>query len=97
MYRSPRLLFAFIFTAILALVACNWHNATVAPKLSINKKTAEMGTPIEVTYSFSTKKDYVALQKDLTVFCHFLDPKKVIRFQDDHQPSIPTSQVATGR
>lgn len=51
-----------------------------------------MGTPIEVTYSFSTKKDYVAFMKDMTVFCHFLDPKDNIRFQDDHLPPFKTSQ-----
>jgi hypothetical protein len=74
--------------------SCNRHEATVVPKLQINKKSAEMGTPVEATYSFSTKKDYVALSKDLWVFCHFLDPKKVIRFQDDHQPpeKLQTSQ-----
>ncbi|HSP07637.1 MAG TPA: hypothetical protein VLR94_10700 [Acidobacteriota bacterium] len=92
MYRFPRPFIAFILAAICGLSACNRHNATIVPKVQINKKSAEMGTPIEVTYSFSTKKEYVALQRDLTVFCHFLDPKRVIRFQDDHLPSIPTSQ-----
>ena len=92
MYRPLRPLFALILVAVLALSACNQHKATIVPKVQINKKSAEMGTPIEVTYSFSTKQDYVALQKDLTVFCHFLDSKRVIRFQDDHVPSISTSQ-----
>lgn len=89
MFRPRLPLFALILLAVLALPACNSHNATVVPSLQINKKSAEMGTPIEVTYSFSTKKDYVALMKDMTVFCHFLDPKKNIRFQDDHMPPPP--------
>lgn len=50
-----------------------------------------MGTPIEITYSFATKADFVALYKDMTVFVHFIDPKKVRRFQDDHRPPKPTS------
>lgn len=90
MIRS-RHIFAFIVLALLAWCGCSTEHATIVPKLQINKKSAEMGTPIEVTYSFSTKKDYVPLKKDLTVFVHFLDPKGNIRFQDDHQPPKPTS------
>jgi hypothetical protein len=94
--RPLRNLSVLILVLLIVSVSCKGHNATIVPKLSVNKKSAEMGTPIEVTYSFSTKKDYVAQQRDLTVFCHFLDPKKVIRFQDDHLPSIPTSQWRPG-
>ncbi len=97
MNRLLRILFAFILAAVFVLPACNRQKATIIPKLQINKKSAEMGTPIELTYSFTTKKDYVALNRDLWVFCHFLDPKKVIRFQEDHQPSIPTSQWRPGQ
>lgn len=94
MIRPLRYIYVLILVAVLTTPACNRHEATIVPKLQINKKSAEMGTPIEVTYSFSTKKEYVALAKDLWVFCHFLDPKKVIRFQDDHQPpeKIQTSE-----
>jgi hypothetical protein len=95
--RPLRLLFALILVSVFALPACNRQKATIIPKLQINKKAAEMGTPIELTYSFTTKKDYVALNRDLWVFCHFLDPKRVIRFQDDHQPSIATSQWRPGQ
>jgi hypothetical protein len=95
--RRPLIpLFALILAAVFVLPSCNRPQATIVPKLQINKKSAEMGTPVEVTYTFSTKKDYIALNKDLWVFCHFLDPKKVIRFQDDHQPAIQTSQWRPG-
>jgi hypothetical protein len=76
---------------VLSSYGCARQQATIVPKLQINKKSAEMGTPIEVTYAFSTKKDYVPLKRDLTVFVHFLDPKGNIRFQDDHLPPRPTS------
>lgn len=92
MFRPRYRLLAFILLAVSGLLACNGHKATVVPGLQVNKKSAEMGTPIEVTYSFSPKKDYVALAKDMTVFTHFLDSKKNIRFQDDHQPPFKTSQ-----
>jgi len=89
--RPLRYFIAFIFMAMLAWYGCNAQRATIVPKLQINKKSAEMGTPVEMTYSFSTKKDYVPLKRDLTVFVHFLDPKGNIRFQDDHVPPKPTS------
>lgn len=99
MSRLLRVSFAIVLLIIFIASGCNRQKATIIPKLQINKKSAEMGTPIELTYSFSTKKDYVALMKDLTVFCHFLDPKRVIRFQDDHvpPPSMQTSQWRPGK
>jgi hypothetical protein len=89
---SRKIFLAIILSVSFFGISCNRPKATIAPKLTINKKSAEMGTPIEVTYSFSTKKEYVPLNKDLTVFVHFLDPKRVRRFQDDHQPPKPTSE-----
>jgi hypothetical protein len=85
-YISTLIVFALLFS-----FGCSSQQATIIPKLQINKKSAEMGTPIELTYSFSTKKDFAPLNRDLTVFVHFLDPKGNIRFQDDHVPPKPTS------
>jgi hypothetical protein len=82
---------AFILLSILFAFSCSRQKATVIPKVQINKRSAEMGTPVEVTYSFSTKSDFVALYKDQTVFVHFIDPKGVRRFQDDHRPPKPTT------
>jgi len=94
-YRRHHILF-FLLLLAAALPACSRKKAEITPKLSVNKKSAEMGTPIEMTYAFSTKPDYVALNKNLTVFVHFLDPKRVLRFQDDHQPPKPTSDWRPG-
>jgi hypothetical protein len=82
---------ALILLNVLTIFSCSRQKATVIPKVQINKRSAEMGTPIEVTYSFSTKPDFVALYKDQTVFVHFIDPKRVRRFQDDHRPPKPTT------
>ena len=96
MFRSRIYLSVFILTAVVWVAACNRHQANIVPTLQVNKKSAEMGTPIEVTYSFSTKKEFTPLLKNMTVFCHFLDPKKTIRFQDDHLPPFPTTQWKAG-
>jgi hypothetical protein len=90
--RLRYLFCAFILLNILIIFSCSRQKATVIPKVQINKRSAEMGTPIEVTYSFSTKGDFIALYKDQTVFVHFIDPKRVRRFQDDHRPPKPTTE-----
>jgi len=77
---------------ICSFAACNRDKASIIPSVNINKKSAEMGTPIEVTYSFSTKSNYVALSKEMTVFVHFIDPRGNRRFQDDHVPPKPISE-----
>ena len=92
MVRLRNISYAIILITLLTASYCSRQKATVVPKVQINKKSAEMGTPIEITYSFSTKKDFVALYKDQTVFVHFIDPKRVRRFQDDHRPPKPTTE-----
>lgn len=64
----------------------------ITPRVSFNKNSVEMGTPVEVIYSFDTTADFPGLKKDLTVFVHFLDPSGKIRFVDDHNPPIRTNQ-----
>jgi hypothetical protein len=90
--RLRNISFAIILITLFSATYCSRQKATVVPKIQINKRSAEMGTPIEITYSFSTKKDFVALYKDQTVFVHFIDPKRVRRFQDDHRPPKPTTE-----
>lgn len=69
----------------------------ITPRVTFNKASAEMGIPVEVTYSFDTSDDFPGLKKDLTVFVHFLDPSGRIRFVDDHNPPIRTNQWGPGR
>jgi hypothetical protein len=69
----------------------------ITPRVTFNKPSAEMGTPVEVIYSFDTSEDFPGLKKDLTVFVHFLDPSRRIRFVDDHNPPIRTNQWGPGR
>jgi hypothetical protein len=75
-------------------VSCDAYHpkAYITPLVQPNRQTVEMGTPLELEYSFQTSKDFPGLKKDLIVFCHFLDPHGVIRFVDDHSPPILTNQ-----
>ena len=83
---------------ICALSACDAYHpkAFISPRVETNKKSVEMGTPIEVQYSFQTSGDYPGLKKDLTVFVHFLDARNTIRFVDDHVPPQLTNQWKAG-
>jgi hypothetical protein len=91
-HRLRLFLFALTFLISFASISCTRQKPTVIPKVQINKRSAEMGTPIEITYSFTTKSNFIPLFKDMTVFVHFTDPKKIRRFQDDHRPPKPTAE-----
>ena len=96
MFCPRKIIAASIVIALFGAAACSKRDATIIPKVSINKRSAEMGTPVEVTYAFSTKPNYTALRKDMTVFVHFIDPRNIRRFQDDHLPPKPTSEWRPG-
>lgn len=51
-----------------------------------------MGTPEEVTYSFTTEPFFSGLKKDYIIFVRFRDPRGTIRFIDDHKPSVLSNQ-----
>jgi hypothetical protein len=88
-----------IVIAVLTFFSCDASRpkAYITPRVTFNKSTAEMGTPVEVTYTFQTTSDFPGLKKDLIVFVHFLDPSRRIRFVDDHNPPIRTNQWGPGR
>jgi hypothetical protein len=93
--KHSRSIFVFIIFLLMPLVySCDASRpkSYITPRVIFNKTSAEMGTPVEVTYSFDTSDDFPGLKKDLTVFVHFLDPSKRIRFVDDHNPTIRTNQ-----
>jgi len=64
----------------------------VTPEVHLKKKPIEMGTPVDIQYTFLTADDFLGFRKNLTVFVHFLDPQGKIRFVDDHLPPVRTNQ-----
>jgi hypothetical protein len=83
---------------LFGLFACDAYHpkAFISPRVQTNKKSVEMGAPVEVRYIFETSQDYPGLKKDLTVFVHFLDAQGIIRFVDDHAPPQATNQWKAG-
>jgi hypothetical protein len=97
--KSHRLFIPAAALFVSCFVSCDASRpkAHITPSVSFNRTSAEMGTPVEVNYSFKTSKDFPGLKKDLIVFVHFLDPSGKIRFVDDHNPPLRTNQWGPGR
>ncbi len=69
---------------------------SISPAIELNKPQAPIGSPIEATYRFELGPDFESLDKDYTVFVHFLDSHDELLFTDDHQPPEPTSTWQEG-
>ena len=84
----------------LTAVACQGNGGaevqSISPAIELNKPQAPIGSPIEATYRFELGPDFESLDKDFTVFVHFLDSHDELLFTDDHQPPEPTSTWQQG-
>lgn len=87
-------LILFLLGVILFSPGCSTpaSKSDVTPEVHLNKASVEMGTPVEIEYSFVTDGDFSGFRKNLNVFVHFLDPQGTIRFVDDHLPPVRTNQ-----
>src|SRR5262249_28273682 len=60
--------------------------------VKLNKRVVEEGTPVEITYTFTTDAHFAGLRKDYLIFVRFRDSQGTIRFVDDHTPAVLTNQ-----
>jgi len=56
-----------------------------------------LGSPFDIGYTWTPADDFVAPADDFKVFVHFEDPDGRMVEQDDHFPTLPTSQWAAGQ
>ena len=85
-------------TLLLSLSAClpfNSAEPVAALTLELNTTHAPIGSPIEVTFSFSVLPDAV-FEEDYRVFVHFLNDEGDLMWTADHSPPRPTSEWAPG-
>jgi hypothetical protein len=94
---------AFALAGIVAagsgFFACS--NADTAPPVATvsfttNKTKVPLGSPLELTYQFHVAPD-AKIDGDYRVFVHFLDSTDRRFWDDDHLPSVPTSQWRPGQ
>jgi len=64
-------------------------------EVTLSKPAAALGSPIDMTYKFEVAPGQ-ALDGKYRVFVHLLDSDGVVRWADDHDPSIPTTAWKAG-
>lgn len=90
----------FALAFALGGIACqseeSGESRPITPSFESSKQRAPIGSPVELTYRFEIGPDSEAIGKDYSVFVHFLDSHDALLFNDDHQPSQPTSSWTAG-
>ena len=70
--------------------------AVATPSLAMNKDRVAIGSPVKLTYRFDVAPG-AKIDADYWVFVHVLDTEGEQLWNDDHQPSVPTSQWQGGQ
>ena len=82
-------------------VACKGRKAAevhpIEPKVSFNRTRVPLGSPLEVTYTWTVDAAARKLPQDYRALVHFLDSHEVMLFEDDHTPTPPPSQWEPGK
>jgi hypothetical protein len=68
-----------------------------APAVSFNHPKAALGSPVEVTYTFTVPQGAPRMDQDYRVMVHFLDADEEMMWTDVHQPDVPTSKWTAGQ
>lgn len=99
MRRSVSVLLCVCAIAI-AVTACRGKEsdepAVAAPSLSLSKDRVAIASPVKMTYRFVVEPN-ARIDGDYVVFVHVLDPEGEQLWNDDHPPSVPTSQWKPGQ
>lgn len=99
--RQPLFLGAWAilaFAAVTAACSGGADNAPVVGRLgvSLSRPRVALGSPVEVTYTFTVAPDAPALGAR-RVFVHFLDANEELMWVDDHEPPTPTTDWKPGQ
>ena len=66
------------------------------PSLTLNPAKVPLGNPIEMTYKFVVASG-AKFTADYRVMVHFVDQDDGLMYQDDHEPSVPTTSWTAGQ
>jgi hypothetical protein len=70
--------------------------AVATPSLALSKNRTAIASPLQLTYKFEVLPN-AKIDGDYAVFVHVREPGGELLWQDDHAPSVPTSQWAPGQ
>ena len=90
----------FVCALLCAIAGCSREKAAEPPvatgTVTLSKSKAAIGSPLQLTYKFVVAQD-AKIDGNYSVFVHVLEPGGEKLWQDDHDPSVPTSQWAPGQ
>jgi len=90
---------AFVVGA-LSLAACGRKEPSTPPvakpSVTVNRKAAPLGSPIEITYKFVVAND-AKFAEDYRVMLHVVDADDELMWTDDHDPPTPTTEWKPGQ
>ncbi|HXG56075.1 MAG TPA: hypothetical protein VNJ03_11915 [Vicinamibacterales bacterium] len=66
------------------------------PSVTFSKDKAAIGSPLKITYKFEVLPN-ASFDADHVAFVHIMDPDGEKLWQDDHAPTVPTSQWKPGQ
>ena len=91
---------ALLLCALPFVAACSRNEPAAPPvataTLTVNKDKAPIGSPLNMTYKFDVAPN-ASFDADYAVFVHVVGPDGETLWQDDHRPSVPTSQWKPGQ
>jgi hypothetical protein len=86
--------------ATVTLAGCGGKKDEAPPvasvSVSMSRDRVAIGSPVRFTYRFDVAQN-AKIDGDYRVFVHVLDPDGERLWDDDHQPSVPTSQWKPGQ
>jgi len=66
------------------------------PSVTLNHDRAPLGSPLDITYKFVVAND-ARFDEDYRVMVHIVDADGQMMWDDDHMPSVPTTQWKAGQ
>jgi hypothetical protein len=69
----------------------------IVPKVEFNRMRIPLGSPVEITYTWTVEPGAKKPAQEYRALVHFLDEKRVKLFDDDHMPVPPPSQWEPGK
>ena len=91
---------SLLCVACLVIAACSGKETAeppvAKPTVTLNKDRAAIGSPLKITYKFEVAQN-ASFDGDYLVFLHVIEPDGEKLWQDDHAPTVPTSQWKPGQ
>lgn len=87
-----------VVLAMFAALSCSKQNQVKGVELNVEFSESPLSDNlfVDMTYEWKTGSDFMKMDKDYNVFVHFWHKDNML-FQDDHLPSISTSQWVPGQ